>query len=691
LNNIEEKIIEFLVKKDKPVKLNEFLKETDVDTKSLKKSLKSLIKNGQIIKLKSNKYCLTKNLDVLTGTIDGHPDGYAFFVPDDETLDDVFIPPKKMNGAVHKDRVAVRIEYFRNKKEARVVKILERGYRKIVGRVEKSAHFAHVIPFVKKFFNDIYIPKKYSKNLKDNDVVICEIIFYPQAGKNPEGKILKLLGNLQDKGIENEIVLSKYDLERKFSNSLIKEVNKTSEYFLKNPGIRTDFKKLFTVTIDGETARDFDDAISLEKVDSGYILYVHIADVAHFVRPDSRVDAEAFKRGTSVYFPEFAIPMLPEKLSNELCSLRPNEVKFTLTAKIYYDNYGNRKKLELYQSTIKSNYRLTYTYVNDIIEGKQKTKSKPLKNLISTAVELTNLLIEKRKRQGTIDFDLPEPEFIFDENGDLVDIRPLERKPSHRIIENFMIEANEAVSEYLENLGVVSVYRVHEKPSAIKVREFLNVLSTFGISVDLPDEITPKTIQEIAAKFEDNKFGYILNSLLVKTMQKAIYDTKNIGHFGLASKSYTHFTSPIRRYPDLVIHRLIKKTLFDYPFDISNEFVEKASKQSSETEQRAEDAEREIHQFKKLKFLENHIDEVYDSYINRLNSGGIFIFIPKLIMGGYVPLSSMDDDFYSYYHDDNIIIGKKTRKTFKVGDRLAVSLLKVNYDYLEADFKIVSL
>jgi ribonuclease R len=688
LNNIESKIINFLLEKDKPVKLNELLKETDIDTKNLKQSLKSLIKDGQIIKLKSNKYCLTKNLDVLTGYLDGHPDGYAFFVPDDESMEDIFVPPKKMNGAVHKDRVAVRIEYFRNKKEARVVKILERGYRKVVGRVEKSAHFAHVIPFVKKLFNDIYIPKKYSKNLKDNDVVLCEIVFYPQGGKNPEGKILKVLGNLSDKGIENEIVLSKYELDRNFPPAVIKEVDKTAQNLLNNPGKRTDFKKLFTVTIDGETARDFDDAISLEKSDDGYILYVHIADVAHFVRPNTRVDIEAYKRGTSVYFPEFAIPMLPEKLSNELCSLRPDEVKLTLTAKIFYNKNGERVKLELYQSTIKSNYRLTYNYVNDIIEGKEKTRSKPLKNLLSIAVELTNLLIEKRKRQGTIDFDLPEPEFIFDKNGDLVDIQPLERKLSHRIIENFMIEANEAVSEYLENLGVVSVYRVHDKPSAVKVREFLNVLSTFGISVDLPDEITPKTIQEIASKFEDNKFGYILNSLLVKTMEKAIYDTKNIGHFGLASKSYTHFTSPIRRYPDLVIHRLIKNALFEYPYDIPGDFVEKATKQSSETEQRAEDAEREIHQFKKLKFLENNKGTIYEAYINRLNSGGMFVFIPKLIMGGFIPLSSLDDDFYSYFHNDNIIIGKKTRKTFKVGDRLKVSLLRVNYDYLEADFQI---
>lgn len=690
MKNSEKKIVEYLIKKEKPVKLNELIRDIDIDIKELKKVLKSLIKTGEVTKLRSNKYCITENVNLLTGYIDGHPDGYAFFIPDDENLEDLFIPPKKLNGATHKDRVAVRVEYYRGKKEANVVKILERGFKKIVGRVEKSPHFAHVIPFVKKFYQDIYIPKKYADNLNDDDVVLCEIVYYPQGGKNPEGKIIKKIGNIKDKGIENEIVIYKYELSRNFPKSVIKDVENSAENLLKNSCDRTNFKDLFTVTIDGETARDFDDAISIEKTDEGYILYVHIADVAHFVRPGTLVDKEAFKRGTSIYFPEFAIPMLPEKLSNNLCSLRPDEEKLTLTAKIYYNFKGERLKYELFQSIIKSNYRLTYNYVNDLIENKVKTRSKKLRELIEISAELTNILIEKRKDRGTIDFDLPEPEFVFNEEGDLIDIRPLERKLSHRIVENFMIEANEAVSEFLENRGITSVYRVHDKPSPIKVSEFLNILSTFGISIDLPDEITPKTIQDIAKRFENSEYGYILSSLLVKTMQKALYDVTNIGHFGLASKSYTHFTSPIRRYPDIVIHRLIKKMKFDYPYEITDEFIKEASRQSSETEQKAEAAEREVHQFKKLKFLENNRDRVYDAFINRLNSGGMFIFIPKLIMGGFVPLSSMDDDFYNFYYEDNIIIGKKTRKVFKIGDKIKVSLLRVNYDYLEADFKLES-
>ena len=690
MNNLKQSIIEFLSKKDKPVKLEEIAKHVQGGIKEFKNSIKELIRDGEVSRLKSQKYCLTKDINLLTGYIEGHPDGYAFFIPEDNTIDDLFIPPKKMNGAFHKDKVAVRVEYFRGKKEARVVKILERGFKKVVGRIEKSTHFAHVIPFVKKIFNDIYIPKKYSEKLKDNDVVVCEIISFPRGGKNPEGKILEFLGNLSDNGIENKIVMAKYDLNKNFSKSLIKEVKRDSVNFMESPGERTDFTKLFTVTIDGETAKDFDDAISLEKLENGgFVLYVHIADVAHFVRPGTLLDKEAYKRGTSVYFPEFAIPMLPEELSNDLCSLKPGEKRLTLTAKIFYNNKGDRIKTEIYQSVIKSSHRLTYNFVSDLIDKVQKTKSKKLQKFINYAVELTSLIMARRKEQGTIDFDLPEPEFFFNEDGDLIDIKPLERKFSHRMIEHFMIEANESVSEFLERKEVVSVYRVHGEPSPLKVREFLNILSTFGISMDLPDDITPKAIQHIAKKFEEKKYGYILSSLLVRTMEKAVYSTENIGHFGLASKSYTHFTSPIRRYPDLIVHRLIKKILFNYEFQPDEHFLESAAKQSSETERRSTDAEREVHQYKKLKFLEKFRDNVYEAYINRVSSGGLFIFIPKLIMGGFVPISSLDDDFYSYNYEESYIIGKKRKRIFKIGDTVSVTLLRVNYDYLEADFRCV--
>lgn len=620
------------------------------------------------------------------GTVDMASEGYGFFVPDDPKMHDIYIPKAKLNGAAHKDRVKVSIEIFRGKKEAHVIEIIERGYSRIVGRVEKSAYFAYVIPFVKKFGFDIYIPQRYAEGLKDDDVVICEITRYPQKGRNPEGKIVKILGNLYDKGIENEIVLEKYEIRRKFSKSVKKEVTKDSSLLLQKAGARTDFRDMFTVTIDGETARDFDDAISIVKKDDGFVLYVHIADVSHFVRGGTNIDNEAYKRGTSIYFPEFAIPMLPEELSNDLCSLKPAEERLAVTAEIFYDNDGNRLKSNFYQSIIKSDYRLTYNYVSDVMEGKISCDDNRLCNLINDGVELLKLLMDRRQKDGMIDFDLPEVEFIFDSNGDMVDIRPLERKLSHRLIEFFMIEANESVAEFLDENYERSVFRVHGYPDPDKLREFISVCNTYGIETGDIDGFDTKSIQRLAKVISESRFSYFLSSMLVRTMQKAVYSPDNIGHFGLSSRCYTHFTSPIRRYPDLVVHRLLKRKLFNYHFDLDDEYLDAATAHSSRTEQVAEEAEREIHTFKKLKFLQSHGTEQFDAYISRLTNDGVFVYLEKFLLTGFVSLENMGNDNFTYIEAQNLFFGKKTKKKLKLGDRVQVRLLKINYDFLEADF-----
>jgi len=632
------------------------------------------------------KLKIKKTDQILVGKVDLAADGYGFFIPDDQNMQDIFIPKSKLNGASHKDKVKVAIEYFKGKKEARVLEIIERGYSKIVGRVEKSQYFAYVIPFVKRFGFDIYIPQRYAAPLKDNDVVICEITKYPEKNRNPEGKIVKIMGNLKDKGIENEIVIEKYEIRREFPKSVKKSVARDATELMKTPGRRTDFRDLFTVTIDGETARDFDDAISIQKLENRYKLFVHIADVAHFVRPDSKLDKEAYRRGTSIYFPEFAIPMLPEELSNDICSLKPNEERLTLTAEIDYDENGNRINSVLHQSIIKSDYRLTYNYVSDIIEGRSKTDDTRLIDLIDNGLRLLDRLMDRRKRDGMIDFDLPEVEFFFDGNGDMVDIRPLERKISHRLIEFFMLEANEAVAEFLEKEYGRGMFRVHGAPDNEKLQEFITICHFYGIEVGEVDSSNPKSIQELSQKIAESKFSYLLSSMLVRTMQKALYSPDNTGHFGLSSQCYTHFTSPIRRYPDLVVHRLVKKKLFSYYFDFDEEYLDAAAINSSRTEQLAEEVEREIHLYKKLKFLESHIDAVFDAFINRLTPNGIFVYLEKFLLTGFIPIESMSDDDYYYIDDKNLYIGKMTKKRLKLGDRVSVKLSRVNYDHLEADF-----
>jgi len=689
LSKTKNEILEKLKSLGRPLNLDELQQELSIEKKNLRKVLRSMIISGDIVKLKSGKYAKTDDLNLHTGYVDGHPDGYAFFVPEKEDMQDLFIPPKRLNGAVHKDRVAIKIEKFKGKEEAHVVKILERGFKRIVGRVEKSKYFAYVVPFVKKFYGDIYIPNRFSKKLKTDDVVVAEIIQYPEKGKNAEGKIAKKLGALSDKGIENKIVMEKYEYKRKFPKDVTKELHENSKALFENPGERKDLTELFTVTIDGESARDFDDAISIQNNKSGgYKLYVHIADVAHFVQPDTDLDKEAYNRATSVYFPEFAIPMLPEKLSNDLCSLKPRVKRLTLTAEIDYDSYGNRVSSDIYQSVIRSNYRLTYDIAYKYITKEEIPKNKKLSKLLDESAALAELLIKRRRKQGTIDFDLPEVEFLFDDNGDLYDLKPLERNVSHRLIEHFMIEANEAVSEFLEKKLDISIFRVHDSPDPAKIEEFVQTCKRFGVDVKTPDEITPKNIQRISSLIENSRFSYILSSLLVRTMQKAVYSTENIGHFGLASESYTHFTSPIRRYPDMIVHRLLKMLLYNYNFKPTKSFMNDAAEHSSVMEKQEEDAEREIRQYKKLRFLETHVDDVFDCHINRVASSGIFVFLPKMLLTGFLPISGIDDDYYVFDPEKEYLVGKNSKKMYRIGDVLQVSVDRINYDYLEVDFKL---
>jgi ribonuclease R len=691
LNNIEKELISYINSQQSPVDIKKISKDFNVNTKILKNVLNKLVHTGQIVLLKSGKYSSTNNLNLYTGYVDGHPDGYAFFIADDKIISDLYIPPNKLNGAIHGDRVAVRVEEYNGKDEAYVAKIIERRYTRIVGRVEKSKHFAYVIPFMKKFFYDIYIPGSSAANLEDQEIVVCQIIKFPEKRKNPEGSIIKRLGFINDEGIDNKIILEKYELKKSFPASVIKETKTLDKIFENKFEDRKDLRDIFTVTIDGEDAKDFDDAISIVMSGDNTILYVHIADVSHFVQPFSSIDKEAYNRGTSVYFPEFAIPMLPEKLSNDLCSLKPNEDRFAITAEIVYDNNLKRQNVKFYQSIINSNYRLTYNYVSDLLEKKISCEDKNLINLLENAEELTLKLTNKKKSSGMIDFDLPEPEFIFDEKGNLVGIKPLERKISHRIIENFMIEANEVVSEFLESKKESSIFRVHGEPERMKIREFINLCKEFGISIEDPEIINPKVVQKISETILASSYSYILSSLLVRSMQKALYSTNNIGHFGLASKSYTHFTSPIRRYPDLIIHRSLKKYLFGYNFDVDSKWLEEAAKHSSERQELAENAERDIHQFKKIRFLEKKPETVYQGYINRVKSSGIFVFIESLLLTGFVSLSKLEDDYYSFDSQSSILYGKNKGKRYRVGDMVGVIVDRINYDFLEVDFYISSL
>lgn len=668
----------------------------DIDERQARKLIKNLpydmivenIKNKKIASSKSGKTKSETNGvgQVLRGTISTHKDGYGFFIPDDKSVDDAFIHPKKLKNAAHGDVCTARISIYKGKREAEVVNIIQRGIEEVVGVVDKYRNSVRVIPFSRNFQG--YIIIKDNKNIEDEDVVLCKIERYPTSSSHATGKIIEKIGTLSDKDIDNKIVMYKYGLTFEYPEKVIFECDEIENGRFKiDKKNLTDFRQLFTVTIDGERARDFDDAISVIKTDENYELFVHIADVSRYVTRGSAINEEAKRRGTSVYFPEFAIAMLPEVLSNGVCSLVPNEERYTVTCKIVYNRQGKRKDVSFYRSVIKSNHRLTYNFVNDVFNKSKECESHELFNLLSNAKELSELLISRREKEGVIDFDLPEPEFIFNESGDIIDIKPQERGAAERLIECFMIAANEAVAEYLENNGLKGIYRVHGEPDVKKIDDWVEMARNFGLKIP-PRKypVTPETVAELSKIAANSKQADLLSSLLIRSMMRAEYTVENQGHFGLALKTYTHFTSPIRRYPDLLVHRALLAGLKLGSINEPEEELKELARQCSKLERLAQDAEHDIGAFKKLEYISDHYEDVFEGYINRITNTGMFVYIEKLMMTGYVDYGYIDFDIF--YKMGESAIGDKSGERYRVGDKLRLLPYKINIASLQADFTI---
>lgn len=667
-----------------------------IDERQARKLIKNLpydmivenIKNKKIASSKSGKTKSETNGvgQVLRGTISTHKDGYGFFIPDDKSIDDAFIHPKKLKNAAHGDVCTARISIYKGKREAEVVNIIQRGIEEVVGVVDKYRNSVRVIPFSRNFQG--YIIIKGDKNIEDENVVLCKIERYPTSSSHATGKIIEKIGTLSDKDIDNKIVMYKYGLTFEYPEKVIFECDEIENGRFKiDKKNLTDFRQLFTVTIDGERARDFDDAISVIKTDENYELFVHIADVSRYVTRGSAINEEAKRRGTSVYFPEFAIAMLPEVLSNGVCSLVPNEERYTVTCKIVYSRQGKRKDVSFYRSVIKSNHRLTYNFVNDVFNKSKECESHELFNLLSNAKELSELLISRRTKEGVIDFDLPEPEFIFNESGDIIDIKPQERGTAERLIECFMIAANEAVAEYLENNGLKGIYRVHGEPDVKKIDDWVEMARNFGLKIPpLEYPVTPETVAELSKIAANSKQADLLSSLLIRSMMRAEYTVENQGHFGLALKAYTHFTSPIRRYPDLLVHRALLAGLKLGSINEPEEELKELARQCSKLERLAQDAEHDIGAFKKLEYISDHYEDVFEGYINRITNTGMFVYIEKLMMTGYVDYGYIDFDIF--YKMGESAIGDKSGERYRVGDKLRLLPYKINIASLQADFTI---
>jgi len=783
------------------------------ERRALEGLLKELTRQRKLAPIGKDRWALptaSSSLNLVAGRLHMHRDGYGFVTPEPDSLPprardklqgDIFVPPPNIGNAMHGDRVLLELGAIRpdGRAEGRILTVTERKQETVVGIFHYGSRHNYVTPMNERVTMDIIIPpgmeypskegeesagkaqwkaaahgprgkqsphrvlgeeaRRTSWKDLENVVVEVEITQWPSPTQSPRGRVVEILGYEEDFGVDVEIVIRKHHIHHIFPADVLEEAQEISPVIPgKEISRRRDFRSLSIVTIDGETARDFDDAVLVRRLENGnYELHVHIADVAHYVEDGSGIDAEARERGTSVYFPDRAVPMLPLELSTDICSLRPNLERLVLSCVMELDAQGEIVGYELAEGVICSAQRMTYTEVNAVLEGDQLLRRQyaSLVENFELMHELAQILNRKRVKRGSIDFDLPEPVIEFDEFGLMKSISPSERNWAHRLIEEFMLAANETVAGHLEQAGIPSIYRIHEKPDPKRIYEFENIAASFGYSlgvgalpvkrmqmrsdkrvrhgtgkqapfIELPQDvhITPRMYQKLVQKIAGKPEERILSFLMLRSLKQARYSEKNEGHFALAAPSYTHFTSPIRRYPDLIVHRILKAVLRDQgeehggklilrsgksPWSkhvhktgkqaqakpaqghrgpIPEEELREIAESSSRTERAADEAERELLEWKKMKFMEKHIGEEYGGLVVSVTKFGLFVELEELFIEGLVPLNSMDDDHYTFRENTRQIIGARARKTYSIGDRIRVLVDRIDRMQRKIQFAI---
>ncbi|QCX34663.1 ribonuclease R [Caloramator sp. E03] len=704
MSKIKENIISFMREEAyKPMTAEELSEVFEINYKELKtfyKLLDDMEEEGYIVKTRKNRYGVPERMNLVVGKLQGNQKGFGFLIPDEEGIEDIYIAAENMNGAMNNDRVIARIikENIPNKRvEGEIIRILKRANTQIVGTFEKSQNFGFVVPDDKRIYQDIFIPKADINGAKTGHKVVVEVTKWPEKRRNPEGKIIEILGSKDKPGVDILSIIKKYGLPENFPEE-VEEYAKAIDEEIPEKEIkrRRDLRNLKIVTIDGEDAKDLDDAVSIEKLPNGrYRLGVHIADVTYYVKEKSPLDKEAFERATSVYLVDRVIPMLPKKLSNGLCSLNPKVDRLTLSCMMTIDSTGKVIEHEIFESIIKTSERMTYTDVTKILKYNDEETIKRYEYLyedFKLMEELCNILYNKRMQRGALDFDFEECKIILDENGRPIEIKPYEREIANRIIEEFMIVCNETVAEYMYWAGMPFVYRIHEKPDEEKIRLFSEFIYNLGYYLRPTAEMHPKVLQEVLNAAKDKPEEVIIDTLLLRSLKQAKYSPECSGHFGLASKYYCHFTSPIRRYPDLAIHRIIKDyingKIDEKKMKKYTKFVEKASKQSSDMERVAQEAERETDDLKKVEYMSERIGEIYDGIISSVTSFGMFVELPNTIEG-LVHISNMDDDYYIYDEKRYTLIGEKFKKIYRLGDKVKVKVIKTDIENRTIDFTLV--
>ena len=685
-----------------PMKLKELailLQVPKEQRSELKAVMDALEAEGKVHVSQKGKY-LKGAGRTLRGVYQAHPRGFGFVTLEGEK-DDIFIPEKETNGALHGDTVEILLTASPEgkRKEGKIVKIAERGTAKIVGlyQVAKGKHYGFVIPDNQRFLQDIFVPEERAKGAVDGHKVVVELTSYGSDNAKPEGKIVEILGHVNDPGVDIMSIVKSYDLPVEFPEKVMNQAERVPEEVSDaDMAGRKDLREWVMVTIDGEDAKDLDDAVSLTRTEDGrnWILGVHIADVANYVQERSALDREALHRGTSVYLADRVIPMLPHRLSNGICSLNAGVDRLAMSCIMTVDAKGDVIDHEICESVIRVNERMSYTSVKKILEDhdeEETTRYIDLVPMFEEMEQLAGILRNRRHQRGSIDFDFPESKIMLDEEGHPMEIRSYDRNVATKIIEDFMLLANETVAEEYYWREIPFVYRVHETPDEDKIKKLAILINNFGYSLHISDEVRPGQIQKLLAKIQGTPQETMISRLALRSMKQARYTPENDGHFGLAARYYTHFTSPIRRYPDLQIHRIIKDDLRgrmnEKKMEHYQTILPEVTRQASETERRAEEAERETIRLKKAEYMEAHIGEVFEGVISGITNWGIYVELSNTIEG-LVHVANMYDDHYDYYEDRYEMVGEHTGKTYKLGETVYVRVIDADCLTRTIDFEM---
>ena len=680
-----------------PMKLKELsmLLQVPKDQKGeLKAVMDSLEKEGRVHVTQKGKY-IKGEAKQLRGMFQANARGFGFVTVEGES-EDIFISEDDMNGAMQGDEVEVVITKAPEgkRREGKITKIVQRGTQRIVGYYQSRKNFGFVVPDNERFLQDIFVPAERSKGAVTGHKVVVELTSYGENGKKPEGKIVEILGHVTDPGVDILSIVKGYDLPTEFPEKVLNQAERVAKAVTTaDMAGRKDVRSWQTVTIDGEDAKDLDDAITLTKEGDCYILGVHIADVTNYVQENSALDREALKRGTSVYLADRVIPMLPHRLSNGICSLNAGVDRLAMSCIMTVDAKGDVIDHEICESVIRVNERMSYTSVKKILEDhdeEETTRYIDLVPMFEEMEQLAGILRNRRHQRGSIDFDFPESKIMLDEEGHPMEIRSYDRNVATKIIEDFMLLANETVAEEYYWREIPFVYRVHETPDEDKIKKLAILINNFGYSLHISDEVRPGQIQKLLAKIQGTPQETMISRLALRSMKQARYTPENDGHFGLAARYYTHFTSPIRRYPDLQIHRIIKDDLRGRMNEKKMEHYQilpEVTRQASETERRAEEAERETIRLKKAEYMEAHIGEVFEGVISGITNWGIYVELSNTIEG-LVHVANMYDDHYDYYEDRYEMVGEHTGKTYKLGETVYVRVIDADCLTRTIDFEM---